>query len=216
MARISLSLVDLHKKAFGVSPEAFKPNFPKTYGEVEGMRTATGMGGSPYYEDGRNGKVFMPVTISFEDEDQVAYGGAGSESNSGQKPNKSWQLPNPVVSVESKKHIINTALTERRGTVKEMINTSDYEITIRGLIIGPTHDFPEDQMAMLRDAYEQNKPVSIASAVTDIFLLRPDRSGSDKVVIAEMRMPVIPGVKNVRPYELKLISDETFNLISIE
>jgi hypothetical protein len=69
---------------------------------------------------------------------------------------------------------------------------------------------------MLRDAYEQNKPVSIASAVTDIFLLRPDRSGSDKVVIAEMRMPVIPGVKNVRPYELKLISDETFNLISIE
>jgi hypothetical protein len=125
-------------------------------------------------------------------------------------------LPNPVVSIESKKYIIDTALTERRGTVKEMINTSDYEITIRGLIIGSTHDFPEDQIAMLRDAYEQNKPVSIASAVTDIFLLRPDRSGSDKVVIAEMRMPVIPGVKNVRPYELKLISDETFNLISIE
>ena len=97
-----------------------------------------------------------------------------------------------------------------------MINTSDYEIMIRGLIIGPTHDFPEDQVAMLRDAYEQNKPVSIASAVTDIFLLRPDRSGSDKVVIAEMRLPVLRGVKNVRPYELKLISDETFNLISIE
>ncbi len=214
MARISLSLVDLYKKAFGMSPEAFKPNFPKTYGEVEGMRAGSGMGGSPYYEEGINGKVFMPVTIRFEDEGQTAFGGAGSASD--QKPNKSWQLPNPVVSIESRKHIIDTALTERRGTVKEMINTSDYEIMIRGLIVGPTHDFPEDQIAMLRDAYEQNKPVSIASAVTDIFLLRPDRSGSDKVVIAEMRLPVIRGVKNVRPYELKLISDEAFNLISIE
>ncbi|MBE2289352.1 MAG: hypothetical protein IAE95_07340 [Chitinophagaceae bacterium] len=216
MAKVSLSLVDLYKEAFGMRPEAFKPNFPKTHGEVDGMRTGSGMGGSPYYEDGINGRVFMPVTISFEDDGQMAFGGAGSNSNAGQKPNKSWLLPNPMVSIESRKHIIDTALTERRGTVKEMINTSDYEIMIRGLIVGSTHDFPEDQVAMLRDAYEQNKPVSIASAVTDIFLLRPDRSGSDKVVIAEMRLPVIRGVKNVRPYELKLISDETFNLISIE
>ena len=214
MAKVSLSLVDLYKEAFGMKPETFNPKFSKTYGEVEGMRVGSGMGGSPYYEEGINGKVFMPVTISFEDEGQTAFGGAGSDSD--QKPNKSWQLPNPVVSIESRKHIIDTALTERRGTVKEMINTSDYEIMIRGLIVGPTQDFPEDQVAMLRDAYEQNKPVSIASAVTDIFLLRPDRSGSDKVVIAEMRLPVLRGVKNVRPYELKLISDETFNLISIE
>lgn len=215
MAKISLSLIDLYKKAFGMNAEAFKPDFPKTRGEVKGMRADSGMGGSPYYVQEGKASVFMPVTLSFEDDDYVATGGAGKVGDNGQKPNKSWRLPNPVVSIESRKHIIDTALTERKGTVKEMINTSDYVITIRGLIIGSTQDFPEDQIAMLRDVYEQNKTISIASVITDTFLLRPDRSGSDKVVITEMRLPVIQGVKNVRPYELKLVSDETFNLILI-
>jgi len=35
------------------------------------------------------------------------------------------------------------------------------------------------------------------------------------VVIRELTFPPVTGVKNVRPYELKMVSDEPFNVIII-
>jgi hypothetical protein len=90
----------------------------------------------------------------------------------------------------------------------------DYEITIKGFIVATTHEFPEDAVASLQAIYELNEAISIQCPLTDIFLLRPDRSGSDQVVIKELKFPAVTGVKNIRPYELKLLSDEPFNLIT--
>jgi Domain of unknown function (DUF6046) len=120
-----------------------------------------------------------------------------------------------VISISGRKTIIETPLTERRGTVKELINIEDYEIVIKGLIINGTNEFPEADVTTLRDVYEQNVALSIECPMTDIFLLRPDRKGSDQVVIKELKFPAIQGVKHVRPYELRLITDEPYNLISI-
>ena len=128
---------------------------------------------------------------------------------------KKWNLPYPVVSISSRKTIVETPLTERRGTVKELINIQDYEITIRGFIIGKPNEFPESDVTLLRTIYEQNTPISIQCPITDIFLVRPERNGSDEVVISDLKFPSIQGVKNVRPYELHLISDEAFNLLTI-
>ena len=91
----------------------------------------------------------------------------------------------------------------------------DYDIVIKGFIITNANEFPENDVTTLRNIYEQNVALSIQCPLTDIFLLRPDRSGSDQVVIRELKFPAINGVKNVRPYELRLVSDEAFNLISI-
>ena len=126
-----------------------------------------------------------------------------------------WDLPYPVISISSRKTIIETALTERRGTVKELVNIEDYQIVIKGFIIHPTNEFPENRVTTLRNIFEQNTVLSIKCPLTDIFLLRPDRSGSDQVVIKELKFPAITGIKNVRPYELHLVSDEPFNLLSI-
>lgn len=182
-----MSLSDLFEQAFGYRTTAFNA-IP--------IRTEAGVHGAPYYATDAHGKeYFLPVTLT--------------------SPGRTIELPYPVISITSRKTIIETPLTERRGTVKELINIQDYEINIKGFIISDTNDFPETAITLLRDLYEQNTAVSITNPITDIFLLRTDRKGSDQVVIKEIRLPPITGIKNIRPYELVLVSDEPFNLIDI-
>jgi len=212
MAEISLSLGDLFEQAFGYKTHAFEPKFSRT--NKRGQEQ--GKAGAPFYaKDALGQEYFMPVTISYPDTSAASSPPAGVTSDARNfTSKKSWQLPYPVISIESAKTIVKTQLTERRGTVKEQINITDYQITIKGLILGDG-EFPETVVSTLRDIYERNAPLSIQCPLTDIFLLRPDRSGSDQVVISELKLPATGSSENVRPYELKLISDEIFNLISI-
>jgi len=209
MAEIIFNLGDLFEQTFGYKTQAFDPVFQEATGNIAPMRTEQGAQGSPYYaNDALGHEYFMPVTLTF---------GAGATTGNINSPTSltKWNLPYPVISVSSRKTIIETPLTERRGTVKELINTEDYEIVIRGFIISDTNDFPENDVTTLRSIYEQNNALSIQCPLTDIFLLRPDRNGSDQVVIRDLKFPAITGVKHIRPYELQLVSDEPFNLISI-
>jgi Domain of unknown function (DUF6046) len=205
MAELSFNLADLFEHTFGYKTQAFQPDFSPVSGDRVSLRTEQGASGSPYYaKDPLGQEYFMPVTLIYPD-----------NSNSSAGALKSWGLPYPVISISSRKTIIETALTERRGTVKELVNIQDYEIVIKGFIISQGNDFPENEVTTLRSIYEQNGAISIQCPLTDIFLLRPDRSGSDQVVITELKLPVVKGIKNVKPYELHMISDEPFNLISI-
>ncbi len=219
MADISFSLSDLFQQTFGYKTQAFDPDFSS--GENEMLHTRQGQGsfGSPLYaEDAFGMEYFMPVTITYPDTTALPETPNGIPFSAGTETLtilKKWNLPYPVVSINSRKTVIETPLTERRGTVKEMVNIQDYEIIVKGFIVGKPNSFPEEDLVTLRTVYEQNTPVAIRCPITDIFLLRPGRNGSDQVVITDLRFPSLTGVKNVRPYELRMISDEPFNLISI-
>jgi hypothetical protein len=207
MAEISLSLATLFEQTFGYKTLAFEPKFEKVTGKNE--RKEQGAGGSAYYATDASGvEYYMPVTLIYPDN-----GGTGTDAADATL--KRWNLPYPVISIECKKTIIETALAGRNGTVKELIGSQDYVITIKGFIVGANNEFPEESMSTLRSIYEQNLALSIECPLTDIFLLRPNRNGSDKVVMSELKLPVVTGVKNIRAYELKLLSDEAFNLITI-
>ncbi len=215
MADISFDLAGLFQQTFGYQSPAFDPKFKEVKGDGDSLsnRTEQGAQGSPYYaSDALGREYYMPVTLSYGEDINFTEPDGSVSSNGFQNE---MQLPHPVISVSSRKLIIETPLTERRGTVKELINTEDYDITIKGFIIGNDHEFPEKEVAKLRAIYEKNIPMSIKCPLTDIFLLRPDRSGSDQVVMREIKFPSVTGVKNVRPYELRMVSDEPFNLISI-
>lgn len=219
MAEISFSLATLFEQTFGYKTKAFEPEFPQVNSVRAPYRSEQGTHGSPYYaKDGLGNEYYMPVTITYPDVTPLPAAPAGIAFSSGEESLtilKKWNLPYPVISIAGKKTIIETHLTERRGTVKELINIQDYEIVVKGFIIGGNDEFPENEIATLRSIYEQNTGISIQCPLTDIFLLRPDRSGSDQVVISELKFPEIRGIKNIRPYELHMVSDAPFNLISI-
>ncbi len=208
MAEISFNLAKMFEAAFGYKTQAFTPGFHTVQGDQAPLRTEQGTHGSPYYAKDVSGmEYYMPVTIAYSDSEEKNDGNSTSM--------KKWDLPYPVISITSRKTIVETPLTGRRGTVKELIHIQNYDIVIKGFIIGTTNEFPENTVTTLRTVYEQNTPLSLQCPLTDIFLLRPDRSGSDQVVIREIKFPAIAGIKNVRPYELHMVSDEPFNLISI-
>ncbi len=214
MAEISFSLADLFEQTFGYKTKAFDPEFKSVTGQnaLLAGRKENGAQGSPYYSIDELGKeYYMPVTIMYNDTSEDT----GLNTNESSGPLSKWNLPYPVISVTSRKTIVETPLTGRKGTVKELINVQDYEILVRGFIIGNTNEFPEADVTKLRTIYEQNTALSIQCPLTDIFLLRPDRSGSDQVVIRELSFPSMNGVKNVRPYLLRMVSDEPFNLVTI-
>lgn len=221
MAELSFDLGDLFEQAFGYRTQAFEPDFKPVpnKGRIDPkipLRQEQGAHGSPYYaHDALGNEYYMPVTIIYADNTKLSSQDAALVGGDTLGILNKWDLPYPVISIASRKTIIETPLTERRGTVKELVNIQDYEITIKGFIIANTNEFPEESVTILRTIYEQNAPLSIQNPLTDIFLLRPDRSGSDQVVITELKFPAITGVKNIRPYELHMVSDEPFNLITI-
>lgn len=221
MPQVSFSLGDLFEQTFGYKTKAFDPDFKPVPGKNNlnpniPQRAEQGAHGSPYYaNDALGQEYFLPVTLTYADNSTVSQQDSSLIGGDTLGILNKWNLPYPVISITSKKTIIETPLTERRGTVKELINIQDYEIVIKGFIIAAADEFPEKDVTTLRTIYEQNAALSIQCPLTDIFLLRPDRSGSDQAVITELRFPAITGVKHVRPYELHLVSDEPFNLASI-
>src|SRR4051812_38452355 len=118
MAEISFRLAELFEKTFGYKTKAFEPKFEHVTGDGNNLtdRKEQGASGSAYYAtDAFGTEYYMPVTISYTEDDEAGIV-------------KKWTLPYPVITISSKKTIIETALTERRGTVKELINIQDYII----------------------------------------------------------------------------------------
>lgn len=118
------------------------------------------------------------------------------------------ELPFPLINITAKKRIVQTPLVGRRGTVKELINIEDYAITIKGIAIEKDNRFPEFSITQLKELFEENVSVPIQCALTDIFLQE-----DDSVVIQSLNLPDMKGIEHAQAYEMKLISDQDFELI---
>lgn len=183
MASISLDIAGYFEAAFGYRTPAF--NF-----EPLPERKAYADLGSPYFsKDALGREYYMPIMLD------------------------GMELPSAVIRITGAKEIVETPLQGHRGSVKEIINIEDYRITIRGLIISETPEYPEAVVNQLRKIFEKNVPVELRCPITDIFLVTPERKGFDKVVLYGIDFPEITGVMNVRPYELIMKSDEPFDMI---
>lgn len=124
-------------------------------------------------------------------------------------------LPYSVIRIGGKKTIIDTPLSERKGTVKEQFNIDDYSIDVKGFLISEDRKFPEAEIEIMRKLYETQKAVTIDNALTNIFLtdpsLRPDEQR--RVVVYSFDMPEQQGGReNIRPFTMSLKSDTVFTL----
>lgn len=222
MAELNLSLDVVFEQMFGYRSQAFDPKFNAVQGDVKFKRTEQGkVAGSPYYKiDAAGREYYMPVEVNVGFEKmpgkEITYAQALGVTNTDGSLAGRWDLPYPVISISSRKCIIETPLTDRRGTVKELINIEDYRITIRGFIVNhKANELPEDDILTMRKLYELNVAIKISNPLLDAFLISEERDGSDLVVIKDLQFRESPGVKNVKGYIMELASDEPFNLIDI-
>jgi len=168
---------------FGYSPQKFE--IPE---ERVRKKSEAGKYGSYYEKDLVGRDVFMPMHL----------GGVF--------------LPYTWFNVSSGKKIVNTDLTERRGTVREFISMNDYKMSVKGLLIGHDGRFPEDQVAELKTLWERNEALEIKCVLTDIFLLTPEHGGQDRVVMTNFNLAENPGVEHVRGFTFDLETDQEFEL----
>jgi hypothetical protein len=132
-------------------------------------------------------EVFCPVTIEVDGID--------------------YDFPYTVVGVKRTKTVIETEMTELNGSVKEIIGNRDFDISIKGFLIGQYNQFPDDKLKMLNDVFEFNQAVRLKCAYTDIFL-----HSNDYVVIKDFQLPEKPKVIGVRDFSLQMVSDSIFTL----
>jgi hypothetical protein len=121
-----------------------------------------------------------------------------------------YTLPNePTVSLRISKTIERTALAgnKTKGTVKEQISTSDWDIIIRGVVVNELNvlEYPEDQVKELYDVFKKDQSLIIESGITNLFDIY-------RVVIVDFNLPEMIGSPHAQAYELTLVSDEDFDL----
>lgn len=119
-----------------------------------------------------------------------------------------WQFPlEPLVSVFGKNTVIRNHVLKGRskGTVKEFWTADDYQIEIKGIILGD--DFkrlPSAEIDKIRYYCEVRKSVEVSSPFLTLF-------GIQYMVIESYEFLHTPGYNN-QAYIIKGYSDEPFEL----
>lgn len=163
------------------------PKFkPKYDGPEANERESSNLGSTLRKRDANGRWYFMPVVLVYK--------------------GKEYEMPNSLISIRGKKHIVSTPMVGRKGTVKELISMEDYEIKIQGVALGT--DWPDDQLADIKEIYAVNESVQLKCALTDIFM-----DEEDMVVIKSIDIPEMRGVEHAQTYSLDLETDRSFELI---
>lgn len=192
------------RKKFGKDKEKeseynFKENKFDNYSEYQfqNYEAECSINGEPYYADNDNGhRMFLPVWLSTSNDTKSKLKG------------KEILLQNTVSSFTNKKNIVETALVNRQGTVKELISIDDWDINIKGLIVSTTPDYPDAKVQELVELYELEEPLQIRNVRSSITL-----RGQEQVVIKSLTFPEIKGKKRIQAFEMDLTSDIPFSLI---
>lgn len=172
--------------------ELYKTYFQKPYDipqRVE-LDTSGTRFDAPFKEQYKGIPVFLPIRMSNGDAEVY--------------------IPCATIRVTGQKTIIRTAVSERKGTVKEQFNIGDYQFNIKGVLIAePGKAAPDDDMYRLRMLFESTEPVELINAISDLFM-----DENRNVTITDMEFPDVEGKElRCRPFTLTCESDSVTNLI---
>lgn len=122
---------------------------------------------------------------------------------------ETFHFPNePLVSLSLVKTIVETATVGkyRKGTVKEYINTEDYNITIRGVCINEkdSEAYPAVEVDNLNKMFAVNEALSVVdNKFFELFGIR-------KMVLKEIHFDEMMGQPNLQKYVINAVSDQDF------
>jgi len=169
-----------------------KPKNPYSVNNQWSQRKTT-LKGSPLYglSDTIGREVFCPLTIK----------AGGNEYN----------FPYAIVGLKSKIQTKETPMIERGGAVIEEIGAGAWEISVKGFLMNPDMQFPDDRLYELNQLYTYRQPINMICALTDLFL-----DASDQVVITSLDIPPKPKVIGVRDFAMTIVQDSILDLYSVE
>ena len=119
-------------------------------------------------------------------------------------------LLDPIVTVGQQMNVVRTAITGRRGTVKEYIGQDDYAVTIRAILAtDPKADnrfaYPLPEVKALRALVELGVALPVSGFLLDTY-------GIKSLVVTNVRYESLPGFVNLQAYEIECLSDEPIEL----
>jgi hypothetical protein len=106
----------------------------------------------------------------------------------------------PMLDVSQDKVIVTTPVNGRNGTIKEYIYLDDFQITIRGVLIGEGNQYPHDQRKALQNVYSVNSSYGVNSRVLN-------DQGIYALVFKNLSFTDVEGYNNVCGYTLTALSD---------
>lgn len=118
------------------------------------------------------------------------------------------ELPAAAISIKGKKTIVETALTGRRGSVKELISVDDYEINLHGVIWSEDDNYPEEQVQQFRDVFELNESIKLICALSDLVL-----QSDDRIVLKTVDYPAVGAVENAQVISFTAATDSSVELV---
>jgi hypothetical protein len=118
------------------------------------------------------------------------------------------ELPNePLIELGLSKNLVITEMTNYEGTVKESMGMNDWDITIRGVIIGENENsYPIAEIQNLRKISETRESVEVISEYLNLFDVF-------YIAIRSIRFPVFEGAPHIQPYEIQALSDKIVELV---
>lgn len=137
----------------------------------------------------KGGKYFSRLTLGYEGEE--------------------FKLPNePLLQLGLSKTIVETPTVGkyRKGTVKEYINTEDWQVTIRGVCVDAENKdrYPAEQVDTLNKLFEINEAVDVVSNKFLAFF------GIEKLVLKEIELEEMAGQQSLQKYKIQAVSDQGF------
>jgi hypothetical protein len=173
-------------------PAAQTPKNPYTVNNLWTQR-ATTLKGSPLYglSDTIGREVFCPLSFKAGD--------------------NTYDFPYAIVGLKNKIQTKETPMIERGGAVIEEMGAGPWEISVKGFLMNPDGQFPDDQLYAINQLYQYRQPVSMICALTDLFL-----ELNDQVVITSLDIPPKPKVIGVRDFAMTVVQDSILDLYSVE
>lgn len=125
------------------------------------------------------------------------------------------QLDTVLMTVTMSKNIITTQVQGRNGTVKEYTSDGDFEIDVRGVLIGDgQNNYPELEVEELVRLLTVPDTLTVTSDFLSRFssISPAGIEGIDKVVVTDFSFPQKEGYRNAQLFQFKLLSNAPIQL----
>lgn len=133
---------------------------------------------------------------------------ANAQTSGGQITDNDLVLPIALITATQEKNIVRTKIQGRNGTIKEYVSDDDWQINIKGVIVGElSNKRPSDELKKL-DKYRESP---LALDIISNFL---DDIKVYTVVIMGITYEQREGMRNVYDFNINCYSDEPFELKS--